>query len=280
MVRKEIMVPWRGRRLSGITKADIHVLIDAITDRPAPVLAGKVFKTFRRLCNWALDRGLIDVSPCAGIKRKSAERSRDRVLDDDELRAVWLACEAIGWPFGQLIQFLILTGARLSEVALLRWSEIDLVTKVWVLPKERSKNKIAHQIPLSRRALEILEKSPRIAGDQDFVFTTNGKTAVSGFSAAKRRLDAKMPQGTPGWTFHDARRSFASGCARLGIAVHVVEAALNHRSGTIKGVAAVYNRYSYDTEKRKALEIWGRYVETLVSCETGNIIELAARVNG
>jgi Arm DNA-binding domain len=99
MVRKEIMTPWKGRRLSGITKADIHELLDTIVDRPAPIVANRRFATFRRMCLWAVERGLIDVSPCIGIRAPAPEQSRDRVLSDAELRAVWQASEALGWPF-------------------------------------------------------------------------------------------------------------------------------------------------------------------------------------
>jgi integrase len=170
---------------------------------------------------------------------------------------------------------LILSGQRLGEVSGMRWSELDFPGHLWKIPKERCKNGIAHDVPLSRQAIAILGKLPRISGEQDFVFTTNGKTAVSGFSQAKRRLDAAV-RNIPPWVLHDLRRTCASGCARLGMPVHVVEAVLNHKSGTIRGVAAVYNRYSYDAEKRACLEAWGRYVEALVTGETaGNVIELS-----
>jgi integrase len=275
MVRKEIMGPWKGRRLSEIARPDIHDLLDAIADRPAPVLAGKVFKTLRRLCGWAVDRGLIGHSPCEGIKRANAERSRDRVLSDEELRLVWQACgDEIGWPFGPLIQALILTGARRDEVSSMRWSELDFAAKVWVLPKERSKNKIAHQVPLAPQAMAIFERLPRIAWPVDFIFTTNGRTAVSGFSRAKARIDAKMGDAAH-WTLHDLRRTAASGMARLGIGVPVIEKVLNHVSGSFRGVAGVYQRYHFETEKRAALDAWGRHVEALVSGNTGNVVELA-----
>jgi integrase len=173
---------------------------------------------------------------------------------------------------------LILIGQRRSEIAEMRWSEIDFGAKLWSLPKERSKNGQAHSVPLSAQAIEILQGLPRVSGNLGYVFTTNGHTPVSGFAKAKQRLDAKLPQGMLDWTLHDLRRTFASGAARLGIAVHIVEAVLNHKSGTIKGVAAVYNRYSYDMEKRVCLEAWSRFVEALVTGETAkNVVELAAR---
>jgi integrase len=279
MVRKEIIGPWKGRRLSEIGKPDIHDLLDAIADRPAPVLAGKVFKTLRRLCGWAVDRGLIGQSPCEGIKRTSAERSRDRVLSDGELSLVWHACEVLGWPFGPLIQLLILTGARRDEVGSVRWNELDLAAKVWSLPKERSKNKIAHQVPLSPQAAVILERLPRIAGETDLIFTTNGRTAVSGFSRAKARIDrliANMNGGEPltSWVLHDIRRSVASGLAALGINLPVIERCLNHVSGSFGGIVGVYQRHRFADEMRAAMERWGRHIEQLGSGEL--VVELAS----
>jgi integrase len=275
-LNREIVARWRGRRLSKISKADVHELLDSIVDRGAEIQANRTFAAVRRMCNWSIERGIISASPCAGIKPPTPERSRDRVLTDGELKAVWEAAEAIGWPFGPMVQLLMLTGQRRSEVAGMGWAEIDFDARTWTLPKERSKNSRAHAIPLSQQAIAILRALPRIAGKQGLVFTTSGETSISGHSRAKDRLDAELPADMPEWTLHDLRRTFASGCAKLGIAVHVVEAVLNHRSGTIRGVAAVYNRYDYSIEKRAALEAWGRYVEAIVTGETAqNVIELA-----
>ncbi len=286
ILNREIVGAWKGRRLSQVTRADVHELLDGIIDRGSPIQANRTLAALRRMCNWARTRGVIERSPCEGVPRPSAERSRDRVLSDDELRAVWKACDAIGWPFGPLFQLLVLTGQRREEVAGMRWSEIALDARTWTLPKERVKNNIEHAVPLSDAAVTILASLPRIKGKSDFVFTITGEARVAGFGRAKERVETYLAE-TPGkaaddhaaparWTLHDLRRTFASGLARLGVAIHVVEAVLNHRSGTIKGVTAVYNRYSYDAEKRQALDAWGRNVEAIVSGKpAGNVIELA-----
>jgi integrase len=172
---------------------------------------------------------------------------------------------------------MLLTGQRRGEIGGMRWDEIDLDTKTWTLPAARAKNNREHVVPLSDAAIAILMALPRIHSSEGFVFTMSGAQPVSGFFLAKKRMDALLPAGMPGWTLHDLRRTFASGCARLGIAVHVVEAVLNHKSGTIRGVAAVYNRYSYDAEKRACLEAWSRYVGALISGQLDrNVTELAA----
>jgi integrase len=249
------------------------------------------------MCSWAVERDIIKVSPCNGVKAPSAVRTRDRVLSDDEILSTWAAFQGVGWPFGPLGQLLLLTGQRLREVGEMRWSEVDFATKTWSIAKERSKNGIAHEVPLSGAAVKILESLPRVEGGRGspgFVFTTTGRTAVSGFSRAKEQFDAAILDAMrkaaiargddpakitapENWTMHDLRRTAASGMAGLGIAPHVVEAALNHKSGTIKGVAAVYNRYSYGAEKRAALEAWARALDAIVTGKpVANVIELAA----
>jgi integrase len=297
MLNKEIVWPWKGRRLSKVGKADVHDLLDKIIDRGAPISANRILAALRRMCSWAVERDIIRVSPCDGVKAPSAAVSRDRVLTDDELRIAWGAFEKTGWPFGPLARLLVLTGARLREVGEMRWSEIDLEGKTWTVPKERAKNGIAHEIPLTAPALTILQGLPRVDGGKGapgYVFTTTGKTPVSGYSKAKDQFDAAIlnllrkaamerggdpAQITPPepWVIHDLRRTAASSMAGIGIAPHVVEAVLNHRSGTIKGVAAVYNRYSYAAEKRAALEAWARALDAIVSGKpAGNVVELSS----
>ena len=296
ILTREVVEAWRGRRLSAIKRPDVHELLDKIVDRGTPIAANRTLAALRRMCSWAVERGLVETSPCEKVRAPAAETSRDRVLADDEIRAAWAAFEGAGWPFGPLAQLLLLTGQRLREVGEARWQEVDLDAKTWTIPKERAKNGVAHEVPLSEAALRILRALPRVeAGPRPagFIFTTNGKTAVSGFSRAKAGFDkatlggmrkAALERGDDPdafeppaqWTLHDLRRTAASGMAGLGIAPHVVEAALNHKSGSIKGVAAVYNRYSYGAEKRAALDAWGRYLDALVSgAPASNVVDLA-----
>ena len=286
LLRKEIIPALGSKRLGDVKKSDVHDMLDAIVDRGAPIVANRTLAIFRRLCKWAVERGIITVSPTDKIKAPAAEESRDRVLTDDEIRLACGAFESIGWPFGPIAKLLLLTGARRDEVASARWSEIDLAAKTWTIAKERSKNGVAHEVPLSDAAVAILARLPRIGERKDaLVFSTTGKTAVSGFSKAKDQMDLVMLEAlkaTAGevdaparWTFHDLRRTAASGMAGLGIAPHVVEAVLNHKSGTIKGVAAVYNRYSYAAEKREALDAWARRLDAIVNpAPASNVVEI------
>jgi integrase len=284
LLRVEVLPKIGSKRIGDVTKADILGLLEGMVDRGSAVNANRLLAVLRRMFNWCISRGLVDKSPCDKLTPPAPETSRDRVLSDDEIRLVWNAFGRVGYPFGPMAQLLLLTGARLNEIASGRWSEIDLEAKTWTVAKERSKNGVAHELPLSDAAIGILRSLPRIGDRKDvFVFSTTGRTPVSGFSNAKEAIDRAMVEAhgadaIPHWTFHDLRRSAASGMAGIGSAPHVVEAALGHKSGTIKGVAAVYNRYSYNVEKRAALDAWSRRIDSIISGVTGdNVFELKAR---
>jgi integrase len=161
----------------------------------------------------------------------------------------------------------------------MEWSEIDLERRVWSLPREKAKNDHGHDVQLSAEALTIIEALPRVVGP--YVFSTNGKTAVSGFSRAKERLDASMLSALrettaeatlDPWILHDLRRTAATGMAGLRVLPHVVDRILNHTSGTIRGVARVYNRFEYIDERKAALEAWGRKVDAIISGDKGSNI--------
>lgn len=279
LVRKNgVAARWRDRRIGEITKRDIIDLLDDIVDRGAKTSANRTLDALRTLFGWCVDRDIIASSPCQGVRDPSPETVRDRVLTDDEIRLVWRAATTQGYPFGHLAKLLILTGQRRQEIAGISADEIDFSRKLWTIPSTRSKNKDPHEVPLSDSAIAILKSLPRI-GDDGLIFTNTGTTTISGFSRSKRQLDklmldaAMQTNSRAGkvqivrWTRHDLRRTVASGMAALGVAPHVVEAMLNHRSGTIKGVAAVYNLHKYETEKREALYAWARYIELLMDDE-------------
>jgi integrase len=270
-----------GRSLGSIRKRDLLDIMDAIVDRGTAVSANRVLTVLKRLFSWAVERDIIDASPAAAVKAPTAETPRDRVLSDDELRAVWLAAEAIGWPFGPAVKLLILTGQRRDEVGEMAWSEIADTGNVWSIPASRSKNKRAHDVPLSEAAQAILATVPRVAGEGQFVFTTTGQTPISGWSRAKTILDKKALEilksqaedrgedadkvQMPDWRLHDLRRTTATGLARLGIDLPTVEKLLNHVGGSFAGVAGIYQRHSFAEEKRRALETWASFVSELVT---------------
>jgi integrase len=278
--RLHVLPMWGERRIQDITRRDVISLLDGIVDRGTPIAANRTLAAVRKLFNWSLDRSMIETSPCVRIAPPGEEKSRDRVLSDHELRLVWLAAEKVGWPFGSFVQMLMLTAQRRDEAAGMRWDEVKEGGSLWTIAGARTKNHTEHDVPLSASAVTILSCAPRLAGSE-YVFTTTVKTPISGYSNAKERLDGLVLQmvrqeateastealavPVAPWRLHDLRRTAASGMARMGIPVHVIEAVLNHRSGAISGVAAIYNRHSYLPEKRYALEAWAAHVSRLVA---------------
>ena len=283
--RNDVYPAFGSKPVEDITRQDVVRLVDAVAAR-GPIMANRTLAYVRKFFNWCIERGYLTATPCAGIKQPGAAKARERVIDDGELAEVWRAAEAIGGNWGAVVKLLILTAQRRDEVVSMRWEELDLESTNWTLPGERTKNKRWHEVPLVATAVAALRAVPRLAGCP-YVFSTTGMTAMSGLSRAKRRLDAAIADSRakvgnaepmPGWTFHDLRRTATTGMARLGIHPHVADAILNHKSGAIQGVAAVYNRHGYLDERRRALEAWEGHVMVVVEGRTtaGNVVPLAA----
>jgi integrase len=285
-IERNVLPKWRSRPIASISRRDVIELIDGTIARGAEVQANRTLARLRALFNWAIEKDRVAASPVARMKLPTQERPRDRVLSDDELRWLWQACDEIGWPFGPLVKLLLLTAQRRDEVAGMTWLEINFGKRVWTIPRHKAKNDCVHEVQLSEAAIEVLRSMPRI-GDS-LVFTTTGETAVSGFSKAKLRLDAGMLEakraelgarkgdGIPGWTLHDLRRTATTGMAKLKVPPHVADKVLNHVSGTIRGVAAVYSRFAYFDERREALEAWGNNITGLLEPMRSNVINFDA----
>ena len=267
-----VLPRWRTRLMREITRRDVLDLLDRVVDSGKPIAANRTFSAVRKMFNWAVARDIIAASPCAGVKPPTAERSRDRVLTDLELRNVWHAANKIGGPFGALVQLLIVTGQRRDEVAQARWAEIDLDGRMWTLARERVKTDNPHEVPLSKAAVAILRPLPRI-GDE-YVLTTNGEAPSSNYAKNKRRLDFLLPPDMPLWRLHDLRRTAASGMARLGITLPVIEKVLNHSGGSFAGIVGVYQKHTFSDEKRKALEAWADHVAAVVANNPAKVVSL------
>ncbi len=257
---KSFIAEHGGIDLADIHRRDIIAYLDKLVARGVPTQANRAHAGISRFMNWCVERSYIEFSPCHGVKKPAKENPRDRVLLDDEMFKVKSEFESMPYPFGPLFMLLMLTAQRRGEVSGMCWSELDFKNKVWMIPKERAKNGRAHMVPLSDKALQILESVPRFL-HSDLVFTTTGKTPVSGYGKIKKRIDDAT--GVSGWRIHDLRRTAASGMARLEVPPYVVEKILNHISGTFSGVLGVYNQYGYDREKREALNKWAEHVINL-----------------
>jgi integrase len=257
---RNVLPYWQRRPIDEIGKRDCLNVIDALADQGKITAARRLHGHLHRLFKWAIGRDIITLNPLAGVDKPGASVKRDRVLSDDELVKVWNGAERLGWPYGPAFQLLILTGARREEIGRLRWAEID--NNTIKLEGSRTKNGEPHHIPLSAAAAAVLYDLPRIA-DSPFVFTSSGKSPLSGWSTAKLDLDDFAAISHP-WRTHDFRRTCATGLQKLGTSLQVTEAILGHTAGSRGGVVGIYQRYSYDAEKRAALEAWGAHVMALV----------------
>jgi integrase len=251
--------------VASITKRDVNRLIDKIVDSGSPVAANRVLAFTKRFFSWCKERDILELSPAEAIRPPSKEKTRDRVLTLEEIKGFWAACGQMGYPWGPIFQLLLLTGARLREVSQASWDEVSIADGTLSLPSSRTKNARPHQIQLSDQALSIIQALPKVGG-HDLLFTTNGKTPVSGFSKVKKRLD--IMSDVTNWRFHDLRRSFAThSTEKLNISPVIADKILNHVTGQVRGVAAIYQHGEYLEDRRAALQKWGDYIQNLVTNE-------------
>lgn len=272
MLEMHVLPHWRDCKIVGIRRADVRDLIDGIEGK---VLPNRVLATIRPIFRYALAKDWLDASPVEGIGKPRDESPRDRVLDMGEIKRVWAAAGLLGFPMGPFVQMLVLTAQRRSEVAGMRWSDIDLGSGTWALRGSETKSGRAHLVPLSSPALDILRAAPQLG---DFVFTTDGETAIANFSKAKAKVDqfiAAQGEPLPGWTLHDLRRSAATHMVRLGISVEVVSRVLNHAATGV--TRQVYALHDFAPEKRSALDRWAAEVDRAVGGKpAGKVVKLRA----
>jgi integrase len=279
----EALQKWLDTPAATFSRVDAVRVLDAVKASRGPIAANRV-RAYAGACfGWARKRNAISENPFAGLAKPSDERPRERTLSDSELARIWHAAPKLPAPHGDLIRLLILTGQRRSEVAGIRWSEIDEESGVWTIPAERVKNGRrhgSHSVPLSRLARDLIAELPRLDGC-DFVLPTSAAKAPVSYSRSKALLDAATAEdgGLPmaPWTLHDIRRSVATGLQRLGVRLEVTERVLNHLTGTRTGIVAVYQRHAWTTETRAALDAWGAHVTKIVNERTlVNVVSIAA----
>jgi integrase len=275
MLELDVVPAWGERPLASIAKRDVIRLVERVVDRGAPVSANRLLALIQRVFNWAIARGIVETNPAAGIDMPHRERPRARTLTELELRAVWPAFDAIGYPFGVLGQLLLLTAQRRGEIAGMRWDQLDLERALWTLPPAATKTEVEHIVPLVPAAVALLEAVPRIEGSP-LVFPSLRRTSarpISGFAkplAAVQRLS-----GTSGWTWHDLRRTCRTNLGRLGVEPHIGERILNHAVGS--DVARIYDLHRYEAQMRQALELWLHELDRLVRGGERKVVALAGR---
>jgi integrase len=259
LLRREVVSRWGNRCVHAIGKREIVELASEIAQRGTPMAANTLLKVIKTFLNWCVGRAVIDASPAEGVPLPGKEVARDRVLTNNELASVIRAGRQIGGAYGGIVEMLALTGQRREEVAQMVGDEIDFNSRTWTLPGSRTKNGKPHIVHLSEACIKLIKRASRSGS---YVFSISGVRPFQNFTNAKRVLDELS--GVTGWRLHDLRRTCVSGMARLGVPPHVADKILNHQSGTISGVAAVYQRHDFLAERKLALERWGQYIETLV----------------
>lgn len=266
ILEKDIIPAWGKRKAKDITRRDIITLLDRLVDRGAPIQANRTLACVRKMFNFAVSRDIVPVSPCAQITAPSAENRRDRVLSAGEIRLFWQKLDAAPMAMATrlALKLILVTGQRKGEVINAEWSEVNINSGWWTIPGEKSKNTLTHRVPLSPLAIELLEEAQTLAGDSRWVFP--GRTIENPIrgDSVNEALARSLPCLGIENSFvpHDLRRTMASHLTGMGISRLVVSKLLNHVE---TGITAVYDRHSYDDEKRRALEAWGMRLQEIIS---------------
>lgn len=305
-MRADLLPSLKDKQLVEITRRDVVKIVDAIKDRGSMYQAHNVLGHLRTLFNWAIDRGVygVETSPCDRMKPArviGAKKARSRVLTDLEIAAFWRAAgkmtkydrvraRKVDDINGAVFRLLLVTGQRKSEIAEMAWSELDMDRSLLTVPAERYKSDAVHTVPLSDMAMTIVRAVPRQTGEGtgDFVFsTTRGVKPVNGFSNATERLHRQMllalrafarmrgddPKTVtlPHFVIHDVRRTVRTRLSGLRVADHVAELVIGHAR---TGLHGVYDRHSYDDEKREALDAWAAKLRTIIAPSPSNVVPI------
>ena len=258
------VIPALGRlKPDEVKRGEVRALVDRLSDR-APIMANRVFEVTRRLYTWAIGKDLVERSPCVGLSKPGAEIQRDRVLSEDEIRAIWSACDAEPGIIADAFRLMLVTAQRRGEVLSMRWQDVNGAW--WTIPAEVAKNGRSHRVPLSPQALAILERRRESAnGPWVFPSPTTDHAIENPQKAAERLRERSRVADL---RLHDFRRTAASLMTGMGISRLTVKKILNHAE---RDVTAIYDRHSYDPEKRAALEAWGRRLEQIVNLDSREV---------
>lgn len=265
ILNKYVLPKWGNKPVSEIRRATVVSLLDDVAETHGDAMADHVLAVVRKAFRWHQARDDAFTSPVvAGMKRR-ASKARDRVLTDDEIRAIWTATDGAD-PMSRLVRFLLLTAQRRDECAGAQRSEID--GNLWTIAGDRYKSGRANVVPLSRAAMAVLESAPH---DGEYLFGADGSRSWSNFSAPKRDLDKRS--GVTGWRLHDLRRTARTMMVRGGVRSDIAERVLGH---VIPGVAGVYDRHDYLQEKRHALDVLASVVQTIIDGTGAKVQKLRA----
>lgn len=271
-MKNHVYPHWRGKRIDTITRQGVQALVDGIATH-TEIAANRTLTNLKTIFQFALRRGYLDINPADAVVKPGKETARDRWLDEGEIKAFWQATGTLGYPYRHYLRVLLLTGQRRTEVASMKWADMDIDKGEWILQAADTKAARQHLVPLAAPVIKVLGDVPRIADKEGkplpYVFTT-GRNYIQSHAKAKALVDARMTailekEGrTPAhWQLHDLRRSMATHTTRLGVSEEIVGKILNHAPA--KSVTGRhYNIYSYALEKKYALDTWASEVMRLV----------------
>jgi integrase len=278
-LQRYVLGDWKSLHrypISSITRKQVAAILDELEKR-GPVAAARSRSALSTVFVWAMERGHVDQNAVVGTANPDTNATRDRVLTNTELAAVWNA--AGGDDYGAIIKLLILTGARRTEIGGMMWQELNLEDRTWTIPASRAKNDNSHLLPLPQMCWSIIGSVEHRPGtDHLFGYSSQG---FCNWDAAKKNLDQRC--GIAPWTHHDLRRTVATKMAEsppegLGVKPHVIEAVLNHISGHKAGIAGIYNRASYKTEVRNALAIWADHIRKITTGVEPTVIPMRREI--
>ncbi|HEY0874460.1 MAG TPA: tyrosine-type recombinase/integrase [Vicinamibacterales bacterium] len=296
IIDKDLLPVLGFRRLADIRRRDVRELVEAIArKRDAPIMANRTLGVLCRMFNFALDREWIEANPASRIPEPGEEKSRDRVLSDEELRELWAVLESLAKDYeeeaddsrqkvrpakarvtpatAQAFQVQLLTAQRPGETCKMRWADVDLESGWWTIPAPIAKNGRAHRVPLTKPVIEILERRRELAGDSAKIVFENRRGAGSIAHRAKKAASILCRGLSFEFRAHDLRRTASTGMAEAGVPRDHIAKVLNHVEG---GPAAtrVYDRYAYDKEKRDALERWARRLQAIIEGKTAKVMSI------
>jgi integrase len=256
------------RPLREITRADVAPILEGIAQR-APGYHDRVRAALHKFFRWAISHGRCESNPAAATPRVHTAKKRARFLEFEEIPAMWKAAERLGSPRADVLKLLLLTGCRLKEISALRWSEVKLEAGELHLPAERVKNKQPHTVYLSDAARAVIRD---VRKSSEFVFPGEAGGPVTFGGRVRERL--LKHAGLEHWTPHDLRRTHAVLAGRCGVAVHIIERALNHKSGTYAGIVGNYQVDEHKPERRKCAELVGQLVQDILAGKKSKLVRL------
>ncbi len=273
---KDVVPKWKNRKAKDIKRRDVLLLLDKIVERGSPIMANRTLGVLQRMFKFGIGRDILEANPCSVIERPGEERQRDRVLSAGEIKKFWFGLEKCEMAKGTklALQFLLISLQRKGEVAQAEWKEFDLKSGWWTIPKGKTKNGLPHRVYLSPTALSLLKEIKELSGDSIYLLPSprgKGIKPITSRSLSQALLRNQDKFGIDHFVPHDLRRTASSHMTGNGIPRSVVQKVLNHVE---TGVTAIYDRYSYDKEKKSAMTKWDRRLQVILSGKTGKIIEM------